>query len=211
MRFSQGLLFSTALGFALAISTIHEVKESILPPRGWTRRSVAPSNHNIELKIGLSQPNFPLLEKHLYEVSDPFHERYGQHLSKEEVEALVAPHDESLTLVDEWLASHGIREEDFTRSPARDWVTIKVPVRLAEKMLDTVRKMSFPAHYQLIQLLHRLIIYGFMSRAVIPSSEQLAIVCPSICMSMLTSSSLPPCLLAGRVTNPPSTMLTGRQ
>ncbi|KAK7470306.1 hypothetical protein VKT23_001737 [Stygiomarasmius scandens] len=137
MRFSQGLLFSTALGFALAASTIHEVKESILPPRGWTRRSVAPSNHNIELKIGLSQPNFPLLEKHLYEVSDPFHERYGQHLSKEEVEALVAPHDESLALVDEWLASHGIREEDFTRSPARDWVTIKVPVRLAEKMLDT--------------------------------------------------------------------------
>jgi len=46
--------------------------------------------------------------KHLYEVSDPDHERYGAHLSKEEVEALVAPHQESVDLVDEWLQSHGI-------------------------------------------------------------------------------------------------------
>ena len=31
--------------------------------------------------------------------SDPFHDRYGEHLTKEEVEALVAPHDESVHLV----------------------------------------------------------------------------------------------------------------
>jgi tripeptidyl-peptidase-1 len=89
------------------------------------------------LKIGLPQPNFDVLEKHLYEVSDPSHSRYGQYLSKAEVEALVAPHPESLDLVNDWLASHGIGEEDMIRSPAQDWVTVTVPVRLAEKMLDT--------------------------------------------------------------------------
>ncbi|THV08230.1 tripeptidyl peptidase A [Dendrothele bispora CBS 962.96] len=137
MHLSQGLFLLSALGVAFAASSTHEVKESVNPPRGWTLHSVAPAHHNIELKIGLPQPNFPILEKHLYEVSDPFHERYGQHLTKEEVEALVAPHQESVDLVSEWLATHDIRESDIQRSPARDWVTIKVPVRLAEKMLDT--------------------------------------------------------------------------
>ena len=97
-----------------------------------------PLDHNLILRIGLPQPNFSVLEKNLYEVSDPDHERYGQHLSKSEVEALVAPHPESINLVNEWLGSFGITEDSLLRSPARDWVTLKVPVSLAEKMLDTV-------------------------------------------------------------------------
>ena len=55
------------------------------------------------------------------------------------MEALVAPHDESVHLVNEWLASHGLYEDSLSRSPARDWVHIKVPVSLAEEMLKTVR------------------------------------------------------------------------
>ncbi|KAF5358974.1 hypothetical protein D9758_004895 [Tetrapyrgos nigripes] len=132
--------FLTLLSVVFAVPSkdpAPEVKESINPPRGWTLRSAAPSHHTIELRIGLPQPDFPVLEKHLYEVSDPFHERYGQHLTKAEVEALVAPHQESIDAVSEWLATHGIGESDIQRSPARDWVTIKVPITLAEKMLDT--------------------------------------------------------------------------
>ena len=89
--------------------------------------------------------------------SDPFHDRYGEHLTKEEVEALVAPHDESVHLVNEWLASHGLYEDSFSRSPARDWVVVKVPVSLAEEMLKTVsmklsktrmtRSNAFPQEY----------------------------------------------------------------
>lgn len=120
-----------------------KVKESVAPPRGWVKHGSPAADHNIVLRIGLPQPNFPLLEKHLYEVSDPDHERYGAHLSKEEVERLVAPHQESIDLVNEWLETHGIKENDLVRSPAKDWVTLRIPVRLAEKMLDTVRSLTF--------------------------------------------------------------------
>lgn len=116
----------------------HKVKETIIPPIGWVKYSVPPPDHTIVLRIGLPQPNFHVLEKHLYEVSDPDHERYGAHLSKDEVEALVAPHQESVDLVNEWLQSYGIGENDVVRSPAKDWVTLKIPVILVEKMLDTV-------------------------------------------------------------------------
>ena len=75
-------------------------------------------------------------------LSDPFHERYGDHLTKEEVEELIAPHDESVHLVNEWLASHGLYEDSLSRSPAKDWVLVKVPVSLAEEMLRTVRGVS---------------------------------------------------------------------
>jgi tripeptidyl-peptidase I len=117
---------------------VYSVKEQVSSPRGWVKHGRPSPDHNIVLRIGLPQPNFHVLEKNLYEVSDPDHERYGHHLSKEEVEALVAPHPESIELVNEWLGTFGVDEDSLVRSPARDWVTLKVPVSLAEKMLDTV-------------------------------------------------------------------------
>ncbi|KAJ6515255.1 tripeptidyl peptidase A [Mycena sanguinolenta] len=127
-----------AFAFALPSKDCeHQVKEEVVPPRTWTISGPAPSDHFINLRIALPQSNFDLLEQHLYEVSDPYHERYGAHLTKEEVEDLVAPHPDSVAAVNEWLSSHGIQEEDISRSPAGDWLAIRVPVWLVEKMLDT--------------------------------------------------------------------------
>lgn len=142
MRLPAVPLLATILAVSLVSAAApkdarHKVKESISPPRGWVKHARPPSDHIIELRIGLPQPNFHVLEDHLYEISDPSHERYGAHLSKEEVEELVAPDSESIELVDEWLGSYGISETDLVRSPAKDWVTIKIPVDLAEKMLDS--------------------------------------------------------------------------
>ncbi|KAG2355855.1 peptidase S8/S53 domain-containing protein [Suillus spraguei] len=116
----------------------HKVKESIYgPPRGWSRHTPAPKYHMLELKIALPQHKFAELEQHLWEVSDPNHLRYGAFLSKEETDALTAPHPDTLDIVNEWLASYGLTEESLVRSSANDWVTIRVPVGLAEEMLDT--------------------------------------------------------------------------
>ncbi|KAF8638557.1 hypothetical protein AX17_002100 [Amanita inopinata Kibby_2008] len=140
MRFSLVQSLAVILKSVPAIAAIYDtikVKESISPPHGWTKHALAPSDHEVDLHIGLPQSNFPLLEKHLFEISDPSHERYGAYLSKEDVEELVAPHPSSVEAVDEWLASHGLREGDFSRSPAKDWVFARVPVWLAERMLNT--------------------------------------------------------------------------
>ena len=64
-------------------------------------------------------------------------ERYGQHLSKEEVAALVAPHPDSVDLVESWLEAHGLEAASSQRSHAGDWITIRVSVAQAEKMLGT--------------------------------------------------------------------------
>lgn len=132
------------------IKCAHKVKESVAPPRGWVQGDPAPADHILELRIALPQPQFGTLEAHLYEISDPYHERYGQHLTKDQVEELVAPHPDSIAIVDEWLVSHGLNEDEFIRSPAKDWVTLRVPVDTAEEMLGTVSKAptyNYPATF----------------------------------------------------------------
>ncbi|KDQ19872.1 hypothetical protein BOTBODRAFT_27295 [Botryobasidium botryosum FD-172 SS1] len=113
------------------------VKDSLAEiPHGWIQHSPAPEHYSIKLRIGLPQPNFRSLEAQLYEISNPNHHNYGKHLSKEQVDALVAPHKESTQLVDDWLESHGLSQDVLDKSSSGDWVTVTVPVSKAEEMLD---------------------------------------------------------------------------
>ena len=118
--------------------SILKLKESIPPPRNWIDLGPAPPTQLIPLRIALPQERFDELERHLYEMSDPNHSRYGQHFMKEQVEELVRPHHESVQAVDAWLAEYSIPEDAVRHSSAGDWVTAVVPVALAEEMLDTV-------------------------------------------------------------------------
>lgn len=110
-------------------------------PVAWDHLGPAPDAHTIRLRIGLKQSKIDSLIRQLYEVSNPSHERYGKHLSKEQVEDLVKPAPESVEMVESWLTSHGIDmnspECAMDRSPAGDWINLNVPVRTAEQMLDT--------------------------------------------------------------------------
>lgn len=74
----------------------------------------------------------PRMYPHLY-----YSTRYGQHLTKEEVEAFTAPHSSSVDAVDDWLDFHGVDPSATQRSPAGEWVTIIVSVAQAERMLGT--------------------------------------------------------------------------
>ncbi|EJD43708.1 subtilisin-like protein [Auricularia subglabra TFB-10046 SS5] len=108
-------------------------------PAGWTlaAQSVPPMEHKIDLRIGLKQHNLDTLIDTLYDVSNPLSPAYGKHLSKEQVEALVAPHPTTVSIVEDWLATHGIAPSSCSRSPAGDWLYVTVPVSQAERMLDT--------------------------------------------------------------------------
>ncbi|KAK1225614.1 hypothetical protein PQX77_011441 [Marasmius sp. AFHP31] len=103
-------------------------------PKGWEFHSLPYPDTLIDLRLGLKSARLEELFYHLGQASDPTHERYGQHLSKEEVEELVAPHKDTVDILEEWLDHHGI--EGSTGSPSGDWVTIRIPVKDAERMLD---------------------------------------------------------------------------
>ena len=122
-------------------------------PRGWELHGPAPADYIFNMRIALKQDRFDDLVTALYEVSDPAHarwvttltvlvynglthmHRYGQHLSEEEVAALVAPHPDSVDLVESLLQAHDLDIASSHRSHAGDSITIRVSVAQAEKML----------------------------------------------------------------------------
>lgn len=63
--------------------------------------------------------------------------RYGQHLTKAEVQAFHTPHPDSVEAVDSWLQFHGVDPASTKKSPAGDWITLRISVAQAEKMLNT--------------------------------------------------------------------------
>ncbi|KAI1630893.1 tripeptidyl-peptidase 1 precursor [Biscogniauxia mediterranea] len=133
--FSALLAAQAALAGPIRSRTPYRVKDSHHVPRDWRRVGRAPANHVIDLQIGVKQGNFAALEKHLYEVSDPDHPRYGSHFSADEVKELVKPTDETLDLVHEWLGDNGIVPTAY--SSAKDWITVSLPVEAIEQLLDT--------------------------------------------------------------------------
>ena len=116
-------------------SANYQVKETHPVPRSWKAAGPANKRESINLQIGLKQRNEGLVERHLIEVSDPDHERYGQHLTAAEIADIVRPEAASVSQVHEWLAEHGIEDIDY--SPAKDWISIVVPIEKAEELLQT--------------------------------------------------------------------------
>ncbi|KAK7054106.1 Tripeptidyl-peptidase sed3 [Favolaschia claudopus] len=137
--FLLSLYLLAAISFAVAADLVPrnltlQVKEDVKPPRGWARLRRAHPSGNIRLRIALYQQNFAGLESSLYNISNPDHAHYGAHLSIEDIAKFVAPHPMTLALVNEWLASHGVNESDIVRSPAKDWITLTLPVSRAERI-----------------------------------------------------------------------------
>lgn len=114
----------------------YAVKETHPVPGSFARVGDAPQDHLIRLSVGLKQSNFEQLERELFEVSDPSHPRYGQHLSQDDVTQLVKPSEESLELVKEWIHQH-VHPDAVEHSSASDFLTFTLPVASIEKMLDT--------------------------------------------------------------------------
>lgn len=134
---AAGLLTSSAVGNPVRQRSAFAVKDSHHVPRRWTEVRRPDADHKIALRIGLKQGSFSELERQLYEVSDPDHHRYGQHLNAQDVHKLLEPADETLDLVHEWLAEFGVDNSQLEYTPARDWITVTLPVSDVEQMLNT--------------------------------------------------------------------------
>ncbi|CAJ2509324.1 Uu.00g143500.m01.CDS01 [Anthostomella pinea] len=113
----------------------YAVKERHVVPQAWTESGAADKSQLLNLQIGLKQQNEGVVEQHLVEISDPNHQRYGNHLSASEVHDLVTPSDETVDAVRSWLHEHGISNHGL--SPAKDWISVVVPIEKAEELLHT--------------------------------------------------------------------------
>jgi tripeptidyl-peptidase-1 len=104
-------------------------------PQGWTKLDQPAASTRLRLRIALQELDHALFEQTLFEISDPDHAKYGQHLKREEVKALIQPRNESIDAVMAWLQEYGVAESDIANDS--EWINFLVPVSKAEEMMNT--------------------------------------------------------------------------
>jgi len=136
---SLQLIAFTLFASSLAIPTAnkYEVFEEASVPKGWTLDASVPvaSSSAIKLAIHMTQQNVAEFENKLIQMSTPGHASYGNHMSAREVKDFLAPHEETVKLVSDWLKSAGIAENATTVK--NDWVFVDTNIGHAEKLLQT--------------------------------------------------------------------------
>lgn len=108
--------------------------------KGWQQLEAHPNMgaappQTLELLLAVTQSNTEQLEQTLLAVSEPSNSRYGEHLTMEEVDALVAPASASVIAVTAWLAAHDIEATRVTSNG--DFLSAIVSVEAAEALLNT--------------------------------------------------------------------------
>lgn len=112
---ARGIVFLvTALipgTLSFAPFNLEEVHEVAKVPSIFKYIGPADPSQLIDFQVVLKSRDILGLEKVLYQVSDPSSPKYGQHLSKEEVDFFFQPTENSQASVITWLQSHGILTE----------------------------------------------------------------------------------------------------
>ncbi|KAJ7315229.1 family S53 protease [Mycena albidolilacea] len=105
------------------------------PPAGFSRIGAAPADQVLSLHFALVQCDIGGLQHAVYEVSTPGKPRYGRYLTQDEVSfnEFVAPSADTISLVNDWLASNKLIAVPV--SPAGDWISVNITVSQANSLL----------------------------------------------------------------------------
>merc|ERR1719174_102954 len=87
------------------------------------------------VSVRVDEDRRALLERVFWEVSDPDHENYGKHLSRDDVTELLGVPEERSERVRAYFTSQGATSAIV--SPNRDMITVTMPVAAVETALDT--------------------------------------------------------------------------
>lgn len=118
---------------SIAVSDVFESLRAV--PSGWKQLGTPSPDTRIHLRIALKKPNQDLFEKTLFAVSTPDHPKYGQHLKREELKAMLKPAAESTDAVLSWLEESGVSSSDIENDS--DWIHFYISVAQANSMMST--------------------------------------------------------------------------
>ncbi|KAK6333659.1 vesicle formation at the endoplasmic reticulum [Orbilia blumenaviensis] len=144
MHISKLLLIFPA--FLIGLSDAHPLTPyrtfEALPsaPRGWEEVSdkTVDLATPIKLRIHLVQQNVPQFEKALLDMSTPGHSSYGNHMSQDQIDDILRPHESTTAAVKSWLESQGFSD---SLSFKNDWIVVSTTIGKAESLLQTKYKV----------------------------------------------------------------------
>ena len=140
MHFSTLATGTLLLGLAFSASipssfVLHEKRNSA--PSAWVKRSRAPHDIAVPVRVGITQRNIHLGHDYLMDVSDPRSANYGKHWTPKQIAETFAPTKETIEAVREWLAQSGVHADRHTVSPSRGHIQFHANVSEVEELLGT--------------------------------------------------------------------------
>ncbi|KAH9060351.1 subtilisin-like protein [Lactarius deliciosus] len=95
-------------------------------PEDWQSLGHPPPGTTIDLYVALKSQHEDALSDTLYEVSEPtIQGTYGAHLTTEQLAKPIAPHPETLELVNSWLVHQGIPSSSISMTHGGNTLTLK--------------------------------------------------------------------------------------
>ena len=140
LTYLTGLLAAAATlsGIAAAPASAPELTrlESLQAiPQGWRQGRSPPAGMRLRFRIAMKQENAYEFEQHVLAISTPDDPKYGQHMDRDSLKAMLRPSSEASSAVLTWLRSEGISPADVENTG--DWINFYLPAAEAERILDT--------------------------------------------------------------------------
>jgi tripeptidyl-peptidase-1 len=131
--------FLAVLGLFLALAfcerTYLQTSESLPLPPNWARLSnVEGGDRLIKLIFAVKQRNLHILDEAFWAISTPGDLRYGDHLTIDQINDMIAPTELTLEKIIFWLKSQGIRDARVLRS--HDYITCSMTMAQAERIFE---------------------------------------------------------------------------
>lgn len=104
-------------------------------PEGWTMHKRVAADEDVPITIAVKLNNVADLERHIDEISDPQHARYGDHMTIDEINELTS-NWEATGRIYTWLLSEGVDAESIRLSRGGDFVHVTMKADQAERVLD---------------------------------------------------------------------------
>ena len=104
--------------------------------KGYVATAPASPSASIRLTIALRQENLEKLTSTLHDISDPDSINYGQFLTNQEVNDLVAPSVETISKVTTWLSNNAAIDTTIEATPNKDFLHVDTTIAEAEQLIN---------------------------------------------------------------------------
>lgn len=104
-------------------------------PEGWHQGASVRSSARLRFRIAVKHENAFAFEQHVIDISTPDHPKYGQHMKRDELKAVLSPSFDASAAILTWLTSQGVPPHDIEDDG--DWINFHVGAVEAERILDT--------------------------------------------------------------------------
>ena len=140
--FLQGLValttsFTASIGAPAAapVSDLAPLENLRAIPQGWHQGSSPPADQRLRFRIALRQEKAFEFEQHVLAISSPDDPKYGQHMTREDLKAMLRPNVDASISILNWLRAEGISSADI--DDQGDWINFYIPASEANRILDT--------------------------------------------------------------------------